>query len=296
MKMNWKQRVKLHPPRRRLVVAAGALVVLVAVTVTFVLQTYVMQRTEALATELVDQAEAAFLDVELLTPTDLQALRTYRNKAHVAKAESLGVAGIESRDTVETLVEEEKLVPLDGAAYYRVEPMDYGVPFVTPHMANLLVRIGQRFQEKLRAEGLPPYRFVVTSATRTREDQRALQGVNINAATKSSHEFGTTVDVHYERFDYAAAKDSLPEVSGISQGFLEAQVAKGYERLARAYPSRLKAILGEVLLEMQQEGQVLVIHERKQPVYHLTVADAVGPPVASDLLTRRLPPLDDRHF
>ena len=34
----------------------------------------------------------------------------------------------------------------------------------------------------------------------------------------------------------------------------------------------LQAILGEILLDLQREGRVMVTLERQQPVYHMTVA------------------------
>jgi hypothetical protein len=48
------------------------------------------------------------------------------------------------------------------------------------------------------------------------------------------------------------------------------QVAAG--RVAARRALELKAILGEVLLEVQREGLVMVTMERRQPASHLTLA------------------------
>jgi hypothetical protein len=44
------------------------------------------------------------------------------------------------------------------------------------------------------------------------------------------------------------------------------------ERVAGRRALELKAILGAVLVEMQDEGKVMVTLDRLQPVYHMTVA------------------------
>ena len=44
------------------------------------------------------------------------------------------------------------------------------------------------------------------------------------------------------------------------------------ERVAARRAMELRAILGEVLIELQNEGMVMVTLERLQPVYHMTVA------------------------
>lgn len=44
------------------------------------------------------------------------------------------------------------------------------------------------------------------------------------------------------------------------------------ERVAARRALELKAILGEVLIELQSEGAVMVTLERQQPVFHMTVA------------------------
>ena len=251
---------------------AVLIVVALIVAILFVYQRYTTSNTRQVASEVTASARAAFETVEPLTGSELQQLRRFRNKEHVEAAEELGVTGVEEREDAAALAEERELVELPDSTLYAVEDMDYSVPFVTPDARALLDTLGSRFQHALENRGLPPYKFVITSGTRTREDQEALQQVNVNAAQKSSHEFGTTVDIRYDEYEYAAEADSLPTGFGINESLLREIVADEAGEMAEAHPEALKAVLGETLHELQTEGKVLVIHERRQPVFHITVA------------------------
>ncbi len=250
----------------------GILLVAIITVASFSVTHVIGSNTQELAASRISAVNQQFEDVPALTQADALALRTFRNAEHVARAESLGVADIADRDTLPELVAEDELVPLETNAYFGVDKMDFSSPFVTPAAANLLELVGRRFQERLADEGLPPYRYVITSATRTRQDQRKLQGVNINAATKSSHEFGTTVDVHYREFEYVPQLDTVPESFWINEFQLREQLEQAFNPIDEERQRALKGILGRTLRELQAEGDVLVIYERRQPVYHITVA------------------------
>lgn len=242
------------------------------------LQAERMERTEALADVLIGQTRSAFREVPLLTASEAADLRTYRNAAHVERARELGIPSIESRDAATVLAQEAGLVELTDTPYFRVRDLDFSIPYVTPSTANLLTLLGIRFQQALHDASLPPYRYVITSVTRTQEDQRRLQGVNVNAAAKSSHEFGTTVDLHYQDFAFDADIDPVPDSVDIYHEVLKERLAEAYRELAHTRQQKLKAILGRVLLELQEEGKVLVIYERRQPVYHITLGERIAAP------------------
>lgn len=267
-----------------MIVAAAVLILLGA-------QGFIIHNTLQRARDVAQQHAAAFESVKPLTAQTEASLRRFLNRAHVARARTLGIESLPDRAAAQRFLSDPAhraaLVEAQSNALYVVNPrMRYGVPYVVPDMHRLLELIGWRFQERLRAEGLPPYRYLVTSALRTRADQAALRQVNANAARgTSSHEFGTTTDLHYRRFDYAGALDSVPGGSGIHEMLLEARVAQAAERLATEHPEALKAVLGRVLLELQEEGKVLVTYERRQPVYHITVAQPISAPRADSSAT-----------
>jgi hypothetical protein len=145
---------------------------------------------------------------------------------------------------------------------------------VTPDARALLVMVGGRFQQKLAAMGAPPFRVEVTSVLRTPAGQAALRETNPNAAAGvSTHEFGTTLDIAYS--GYAAPGNGAESASSGDDvaGRMRALVL---ERVAARYSRELQKVLGDVLLELQSEGAVLVTLERQQPVYHLTVARPIA--------------------
>lgn len=239
-----------------------------------------IQDTEILAEELTETTNAQFADVSDLSAGELQRMRTYLNKEHIQKAKALGVSSPPTRQAAVTLAEQDKLAALDATDLYYVQPMDYSVPYVTKDMANLLTLVGLRFREALREEGLPPYRYVITSGTRSEEDQKNLRRTNSNAVPESSHQFGTTVDIHYGKFVYAESQDTLPDSlltseRRFSESMLSDRLATAYSNLGQAHHEKLKAILGRVLLDLQGDGQVLIIHEQRQPVYHITVGSRI---------------------
>ena len=103
-----------------------------------------------------DTISHTFSEIDnLLTAQELR-LRRFRSAEHLASARALGVGRVAGQDAVDRLVAQDRLVQLqDTTPYYYVQELDYSVPYVTPDMAALLQRIGERFHEALAAEGLP---------------------------------------------------------------------------------------------------------------------------------------------
>ena len=231
----------------------------------------------------VEAAQQAFETVPLLSDDEIATLRRSRNAAHVSRAQDLGVPPPDTRAEADSLADRYALVPISTDSLYTVLPGEYSVPVLTPSAAASLDRIAVRFREKLEAEGLPPFRFAVSSVWRTGADQAALRGDNVNAAAgRSSHEYATTYDITYNPTRYSPAPDALPPPPRIDprvprpmRGMVrESLVQRQFDdlnALAADYPSRLTALLGRALIELEDEGVVLVVRERRQPVFHITV-------------------------
>ncbi|HEX7090099.1 MAG TPA: DUF5715 family protein [Longimicrobiales bacterium] len=256
-----------------------------------------------------DSIDDVFQPVPFLTASQEAVLRSRPNREHVARARRLGIPRTADAAERDRLLRAGDLVVLeDSTRYWVVRELEDSSPLVVPDTRALLVELGRRFQARLAAMGVPPFRLEVTSVLRTAEDQAALRATNPNAASGvSSHEFGTTVDVAYSGFaapvsvrpadvddgadDGAvgagdagvqagaaasgvpgAAADGAPDAVPWLEPYLRRIEASMLERVAARRSGELKAILGHVLREMQAEGKVLVTLERQQPVYHLTVA------------------------
>ncbi|HSK17502.1 MAG TPA: DUF5715 family protein [Longimicrobiales bacterium] len=225
--------------------------------------------------QLSDSIDDILQPVPLLTPGQEAALRRFGNDAQLARARSLGARPADSMELA-ALRQSGRLVALeDSTELWAVRELDHSAALVTPDAHALLTRIAERFQERITALGLPRYRLEVTSVLRTADSQSALRQTNPNAAAgTSTHEFGTTLDIAYSSF--AAPRD--PELGIDTSGApwlaprLEWFAAASLEAAAARKSRELQAILGAVLLDMQQAGDVMVTLERQQPVYHLTVA------------------------
>ena len=219
-------------------------------------------------------ADRILRPLPVMTPAEEDALRRFQSAAHVASGRSLGVR-VESRDLRDSLIASGRLVELQDSTAFWIVRRGASPAYVVPAMPAMLEELGRRFHARLADIGVPPYRIEVTSALRTSERQERLRRTNANAAAGvSSHEFGTTVDVSYAAF--APPADTPPEVLES----VPAELRPHLERLAdlalesvSARKSReLGAIFSEVLREAQSEGIALVLYERQQTVYHLTVA------------------------
>ncbi len=276
-----KARRPLYRKKRVLLPLGLALVLLGALAATRVAVQRAEERRQTVEAErarfaaLLAAREARYLQVPLLSDRQRGLLRRSRNALHVETARRLGVASVAARRDVLGRAAEAGLIRLGDSPYYWVGNLTYSVPYVTPSAAAVLDSIGVRFQQKLAGYGLPPYQFFVSSVLRTQEDQAALRRVNVNAArSTSSHEFGTTFDLQFRRYRYAG--DPAAELWEPAYPFLRAELTAGldafYRKTAETHASRLLALLGEALIELEDEGLLLTVMERRQPVFHTTVA------------------------
>ena len=231
--------------------------------------------------ERLDRVGLAFEAVPLLSDREVGQLRRSRNSVHVDTAERLGIEPIATRAGLDSArVASDSLVAVPSTDRYEVWDGEHSDPLLTPDGVASLDSIAARFGASLDALGLPRYRFTVSSVLRSAEDQAELRGVNSNAASgRSSHEYGTTYDITYRRYSPrpldtpAAVPSSVPRVlRGAVRMTLTQRRDAAYARFAEAYPSRLDAILGRALIALEDEGVLVTVRERRQPVYHTTVA------------------------
>jgi hypothetical protein len=226
---------------------------------------------------LAGSANRILSPLPVMTPGEEAALRRFLNASHLARARELGVRAADE-DAVDSLVAAGRLIELeDSTRYWIVRPGD-SPAHVVPDVRTLLEVLGGRFQERLADMGLPPYRLEITSAYRTAERQARLRRSNANAAAGvSSHEFGTTVDLSYAAF---APPAEVPGeiMDGVPDGLrppIRRMADLAFESVSGRKSRELGRIFSQVLAEAQNEGIALVIYERQQTVYHLTVGRAM---------------------
>ena len=204
----------------------------------------------------------------------LRRPRTSSYRLHLVWADSLGVPPVAGERDLGVYLAAGRLVPLTDTEFYQVRVLEHSKPFVVPELAASLDEIGRRFQARLAGQGLPPYRFVVTSALRTADLQSDLRTSNRNAATgRSSHEYGASVDIVTFRFAaQPTAADTLRLPADTPElGRAQRSLTQWTDDLGRAYWDGLFGELTRVMLEMQAERRLLVLLEEEQPVFHITV-------------------------
>ena len=234
-------------------------------------------RSRAAMEQRLAQIEAALRLRPGLLGSIRRDMRRHLNPAHVAAARRNGPGPVRDSVHLASLVRSGALVRLpDSTRWWVLRDLDQSRPFVTPGTQAALEEVGRRFHARLDEHGLPPFRLDITSVLRTSRDQSALRRYNRNAAAStSSHQFGTTLDIAYLNFAAPQSLDhaslSLDAGGQIGQP-LRAEVTTALDSLGTRYAPHLEGELGAVLQQLQQNGMVLPLRERSQPVYHITIA------------------------
>ncbi len=130
---------------------------------------------------------------------------------------------------------------------YKVDPLLHSAPYLVPKAKDFLDDLGEAFQDSLYNRGYDRrHRFIVTSVYRTENHiKRLRRSGNVNASKNSCHQYGTTIDITYVRFD-------KPEEY-------------------RANDPKLLQLLMQTVYDMHQAGRCYVKYERKQSCLHITV-------------------------
>ena len=170
------------------------------------------------------------------------------NDTHLAAAAKIGIEPLASRDGMTTATRELHLIggPNRFVEPFVVDELTHSSPFLVKEAYDLLHDIGRNFQDSLKNKNLPAYSIIVTSVLRTDADVKSLSRRNINAAQRSVHCYGTTIDITYRRFE--KHDDESPDAREID----------------------LKAVLAEVLYDLKKAGRCYVKYEVKQACFHIT--------------------------
>lgn len=130
---------------------------------------------------------------------------------------------------------------------YKVDPLTHSAPYLVPKAKKLLDDMGEAFQDSLYNRGYDRrHRFIITSVYRTQDHiKRLRRSGNVNASQNSCHQYGTTIDITYVRFD------------------------KPEEHLAN--DMKLQQLLFQTVYDMHLAGRCYVKYERKQSCLHITV-------------------------
>lgn len=172
------------------------------------------------------------------------------NEIHLMHAQKNGITPFCSNEECEAkikdMLEKSTLVEITDNRFYQLKSLSHSLPYLIPEAADMLNEIGYRFQERLAEKKYHNYRYRITSLLRTIDTQGKLCHRNRNAAKSSAHLYGTTVDISYKNF-YNTETDTIES---------------SWEAIQA---------MTKVLTDMRRECKLLVVRERKQACFHITV-------------------------
>lgn len=188
------------------------------------------------------------------------------NPVHIEAAQRFGIVPI--ADSASRAKALDAMVEIFTCDRYKVDSLEHSIPYLVPEAKDLLDDLGADFAETLKAHHLPPYKFIITSVTRTLAQRDELSGKNVNAAKESSHCYGTTIDISWKRFDPITKQtEALKEGSSI----MLPQGSSEQDEASEDKTEELKRALASLLHQYRAAGRCLVKYERKQACFHITV-------------------------
>ncbi len=199
-------------------------------------------------------------------------LRRHLQQDHIKAAQENGTGPVASDSEIEKFIQSGELVSIDTGEhtfhyFYNVKKKNR---CLTPAAAEGLKELTARFQRNLRKRAdLTPVKIAISSALRTAEYQKGLRGKNFNATEGSTHSFGTSFDIFYD--EYYVSPPPFDGSSSLTRSFISVLNPRMGFMCGASIRRQLRSILTETLLEMQDEGRIFAILERRQRCYHVTV-------------------------
>ncbi len=175
------------------------------------------------------------------------------NAVHLHYAKRSGIRPFKSsshfHSKIDEMVDAKRLVKIESSKYYTVKYLTHSHPYLTPKASNFLDVLGKRYQKKLDDNGLGRYYFQISSLLRTNESQKSLSKSNVNASSNTSHLYGMTFDIAYK----SVVRKPLP--------WMKVEVAD----------AKAIKLLSETIGELRREGRCVVVTERIEKCFHITV-------------------------
>jgi hypothetical protein len=193
------------------------------------------------------------MSMKMNDPHNIRGVISYQrdfpddNDTQLAAAKAIGVKPFRNAEDAANI---KQLSLIETNEHFVLDKLTHSVPYVVPKAAQLIDDIGSNFLDSLANKGLNPYRIVVTSVTRSQEQQKELSKSNINATENSTHCYGTTFDVSWKTFEQVPDEDGRP--------------------MQEVGADTLKMVLSEVLRDVRVAKRCYIKYERKQGCFHIT--------------------------
>ncbi len=142
--------------------------------------------------------------------------------------------------------------------------------FLTPLARRGLEEVTRRFNENLRRRGgKGKVKLALSSAFRSEAYQKKLRKENLNASVISSHSYGASFDIFWDDF-FVAVEGVYNIPAPMEESFGKLTSRTGF-LLGDGLRRQFRTILMETLIEMQNEGRLYAILEKRQRCYHITI-------------------------
>ena len=193
------------------------------------------------------------MSMKMNDPHNIRGVISYQrdfpddNDTQLAAAKAIGVKPFKEAEDAANI---KQLELIESNDHFVVEEFTHSVPYMVPKAIKLIDDLGINFLDSLANKGLNPYRIIITSATRSQEQQKQLSKSNINATLNSTHCYGTSFDISWKRFEQVLDKDGRP--------------------MQEVGADTLKMVLSEVLRDARLAKRCYIKYERKQGCFHIT--------------------------
>ena len=193
------------------------------------------------------------MSMKMNDPHNIKGVISYQrdfpddNDTQLSAAKAIGVKPFANAEQAASI---KQFQLLESNEHFALADLTHSVPYVVPQTAKLIDEIGANFLDSLANKGLNPYRIVITSLTRSQDQQKQLSKSNINATLNSTHCYGTTFDISWKRFEQVPDKDGRP--------------------MQEVGADTLKMVLSEVLRDSRLAKRCYIKYERKQGCFHIT--------------------------
>lgn len=195
-------------------------------------------------------------------------LRKYLFEDHYKATLKTGMKPLSSHEQIKDYVEKKLLVPVvtdESSLFYF-----YGIKkenrYLTPMALSALEKTAKRFNEKLDVMGLPNVKLALSSALRPEDYQKNLRERNRNATPVSTHSYGMSFDLFFDDY-YIMLPEPDDNVAGKISDRLRRRL--GF-MLGDSLRRQLHTVLFQTLTEMQDDGEIYAILEKRQHCYHIT--------------------------
>lgn len=131
---------------------------------------------------------------------------------------------IENESVLKNLLKKSKLVEAKEADGFFVQRLDYSSAILTPLAYKRLIELGNLFRSKIKNQSEKKSYFVISSITRTENQQKKIIELYPNAATrgKSTHSYGVSFDISLIK----AKKDCSEGLTALQKALTQMQKEK----------------------------------------------------------------------